>query len=239
MAIHGKNTGIVLGARDVTRWCNEVTSDQSQDTADASCFDEPDGAKVYVLGMRDTKFTYSAREQGTPDSLRKVANDIAATDMHAPFMVGIDRGFHPGRITQMGNVLVAKVGLSAPISDVVQLSGDIQADGAIYAGRTLSAKAPYGASAPGATVDHGVAAASRVQYHVTDNDRNGQAVLTVQHSADGSTWIDYDTLTVAAGTRVGVVHDVETDLLRYVRVNVSLAGSTGSVTVRAAIAGRS
>lgn len=240
MAVHGKNTGIVLGTRDVTRWCNEVSSDQSVDVADASCFDEPEGAKVYVQGLRDTKFSYGAREQGTPDGLRQLEDDIAATDLDAPFMVGLDRGFHPGRIVQMGSVLTAKVSLSAPVGDVVQVSGDLQANGHIYLGRSLALKAAYTASATGAQVDLGSPAdGALIQFYVVENTSDGSTAVTVQHSDDGSTWVDYSTVTVQAGDLLGEARVVEDSIDRYVRVVVAKAGSSGSATIRVAIARRS
>lgn len=234
--IHGKNTGIVIGSFDVTRWCNEVSSDSTIDTAEASCFDEPQGAKVYVMGMRDTTYSYSAREQGTIDSIRQVIGEVA-TQEAAPFLVGIERGFHAGRIAQIGRVLASKLALSSPVADVVSVSGDLQADGAVYSGVVLTKKLPYEASTNGATVDLSTGAIGAIiAYHVVQNSRNGTVTVKVQDSVDGSTWVDYDTMPVPGGAVESAYQDMNVALDRFVRVVVTLAGSTGSATVRVAIA---
>ena len=242
MTQHGKDTGICLGEFDITRWLNEVSGDRSIDAADASCFDEPKGAKVYVAGLNDGTFSWSGREQGkvTDTNVRQTFEGIAALEAGVPFTVGIQRGFHPGRLAEMGNVLVTSANVSAPVSDVVSVSGDLQSDGPIYTGKVLTQKAPYdGAATNGTTVDYLTASVGAlIHYHVTQNTRNGQVTVTVQDSTNGTLWVDVDQFQVAAGEILSEATIVTTGLDRYVRVVVSLAGTTGTATIRVALADR-
>lgn len=240
MTIHGKNTGVVIGPYDVTRYCNEVSSDMSVEVADASCFDEPEGAKVYVAGLTDATFGWGGRQQGTPDGVREAMGDVANLEMSAPFLVGIARGFHAGRIAVMGNVLTSSINLSAPVTDVVSVSGDLQSDGPVENGLLLTKKDAYTATTQGSTIDQVTGGASaRIQYHVVQNSRNGDVTVTVQDSGDGSTWVDYDTFVVAGGSTDALSRVVADAVGRYVRVIVNLAGSSGEATIRVAIAKRS
>lgn len=239
MPLHGKNTGIVIDRYDVTRWCNEVSGDKGFDAIDITNFDAPQGAKEYVGGHADATFSWSGREQGDVDNFRARLEGLAATDAGVPFMVGIEGGFHAGRIVEMGKVLETSLNLSSPVKDVVSISGDLQADGLVELGRVLTTKDPYtAASTNGATVALGAASVgARIFYHSVANSRNGVVTVKVQESVNGTTWVDYDTHQFTTGQVAAVVHDLPASGLdSYVRVVVTLAGTTGSVTLRVAIA---
>jgi hypothetical protein len=240
MPIHGKNTNVALGQYDITRSLKEVSADRSFDTAETTCFDEPGGAKTYVLGGQDATFSWSGIESGKIDSVRSRIGGIADLDLGAPFTVGPDRGFEAGRIAEMGSILSTGINISSPVADVVSSSGDFQADGPIELGKMLTTKADYSAaSVNGASVDLGAPGiGARLHYHVVANGRNGLVTLRVQHSANNSTWVDYDTFTVPAGQLDAISRESTTALQRYARVQVILAGSAGAVTARVAIARR-
>lgn len=238
MAQHGKDTGIALAHFDITRWCNEVSGDRSFDVADASCFDEPQGAKVYVAGQQDATYSYSGREQGTLNSptFRATIEDLAELESGVPFTVGIQRGFHFGRICEMGSVLTTSINTSAPVADVVSVSGDLQSDGPVYTGVVLTKKLPYTATEQGQTATLlGVASSARIHYHVVENTRNGPVTITVQHSSGGGVWVDYNQFIVAAGEVLAAGRTINTPRQAAVRVVVSLGGTSGSATIRVAI----
>lgn len=241
MTQHGKDTGICIAEFDITRWCNEVSGDRTIDAADASCFDEPQGAKVYVAGLNDGTFSWSGREQGKINSptVRATFEGLAELESGVPFTVGIQRGFHPGRTAEMGNVLVTSANVSAPVSDVVSASGELQSDGPISTGKVLTKKLPYTDTENGTSIDLMTPSlGALIHYHVVQNDRNGQVTITVQDSTNGTLWVDVDQFQTAAGEVLAAAHNVTTPLDRYVRVVVSLAGTSGTATIRVALADR-
>jgi hypothetical protein len=240
MPLHGKNTGIVIDGYDITRWCHEVSGDHTIDVAESTGFDSPEGAKEYVPGHNDTTFAWSGREQGQIDNFRSRFGGIALLDAGVPFIVAIAGGFHAGRIAEMGKVLETSINISAPVADVVSASGDLQADGPVDVGYVLTTKDPYATTGAvnGASVPLGAASAgSRIFYHCVQNSRNGLVTVKVQESVNGTTWVDYDTHQFAAGGVGAVIHDLPTTGLdSFVRVVVTLAGTTGTATLRVAIA---
>ncbi|AYD87359.1 minor tail protein [Microbacterium phage ValentiniPuff] len=241
MTIHGKDTGIALAQYDLTRWCNEVSGDQSLEAADASCFDEPQGAKVYVIGLNDSTFSWSGREQGkiNEPGLRAVVDGVAQLEAGVPFTVAVQRGFHPGRIAQMGSVLSTSINLSAPVADVVSVSGDFQSDGPQMLGRILTDKLPYTATKQGQAIDLAAPSLGAVIHvHITQNSRNGQVTVTVQHSDDGLVWVDLDQYIAEEEELASASLAVDAPVDQYVRAVVSLAGTSGTATVRVAIAVR-
>lgn len=240
MAIHGKNTGLVVGPYDVTRFCKEVSSDMSVEVAETTCFDEPEGAKTYTLGLSDATFAFSGRESGTVDSLKNQVGLATASELSSPFTVGVDRGFHVGRVAVMGQIFSTKVAFSSPIADVVDVSGDLQSDGPVGNGLVLSKKTEYTTTGVEASVDQltGSSLGVIMHYHVVQNSRNGNVDVKIQHSANNSTWVDYDTFTVAGGALNSVRRVSATAIDRYVRLSMTLGGSTGTATVRVAIAKR-
>lgn len=239
MAIHGKGTNVALGQYDITRHLNEVSADRSFDTAETTCFDEPGGAKTYVMGSQDATFSWSGRESGTVDSLRNRIGGIADLDLGAPFTVGPDRGFAPGRTAEMGSTLSTSINFSSPVADVVSVSGDFQADGPVEAGVVLSRKAAYTTDDNGPGIDLGSGGSGAlIHYHVTANGRNGGTILRIQHSADGISWVDYDSFTVDGGRTDAVARKTTSSLQSRVRLQVVLAGTAGTITARVAIAKR-
>lgn len=237
MTIHGKDTGIAVAQYDVTRWCNEVSSDMSADTAESTAFDAPQSAKEYVQGHTDATFSWSGREQNTLAGVRQAIGGLADVESSAPFTVALERGFHTGRRAIMGGVLVTKLALSAPVADVVSVSGDLQSDGPTRTGRVLTTKEPYTATTTGPTINLGAAGVEAwLNYHVVKNSRNGQVTVTVQDSVDGSVWVDYHQIVVAAGVVTGQRFHFTDAIGQYVRIVVALAGTTGEAIIRTALA---
>jgi hypothetical protein len=247
VTIHGKNTGVAVANYDLTRWLNQVQSGDSVDLAESSCFDEPEGSKVYVAGLRDGTASWSGRftsEVSPLKNVKDVFDDIDAAGDFIPVTLGVDRGFVRGRACTMGLAYSVKLGVSSPISDVVSVTGDLQAQGGFRAGVILTDKPDVTATTTYSSVDGGAATTlgGFANLHVDARSTyNGNVVVKVQHSTDNAVFTDLITFSsvapgVGSGQRVDLADDAVIN--RYVRVLATLDGTAGAATIRVALSRR-
>jgi hypothetical protein len=247
MPVHGKGTGVAIADYDITRWIDQVSTADAIDVHESSCFDAPGHAKEYVQGMWMASATWSGRfgsEIAPLKNVNAVFEAILAAEIDVPFTIAPGYGFNPGSVCYMGPALATKLSTSSPITNVIAVSGSIDADGGFRYGVVLSSKADLTATPTLASVDNGVATATGGAGHLHVDSRstlNGTLTAVIQHSPDNATWVDLiDFTVVAAATGVGqrIALADGTTIARYVRATITLAGTTGSATVRVALSRR-
>jgi len=229
---HGKNTKIYVDEYDFSAYFNDASSSTSVDTAETSAFGTD--AKTYIAGHTDGTISLGGMFEGTAST---------GTDQHfASSLAGAEQlvilateGHAVGRRAVMMKSENTSYETSSPIGDVVQASVEFQADKGLGHGVILSSGSSLTATGNGTGVDNGASSADGGYGYlsVPVNTRNGNITVKVQHSADDSTYADLATFTVVSGTtltseRVEVA--TGTTVNRYLRVNYTVAGSTGAAT---------
>lgn len=235
MAIHGKATGIILGGYDITSMLNEISTPQMVDTAETTPFGST--AKTYIPGMGDATVSMGGFYEGAADATEDFLDTVAATADAVIVVYG--RALAVGVDCKFGSVLRTSFEVTSPVGDVVSISGAAQASGGLTTGRVLMAKQTVSATPTnGTSADNAVAttAGGKAVLSVTGNTRDGNATVVVQHSTDGTTWVDKGTFTVVpAATLTSEVIALSGTINRYTRVVVTLAGTTGSAIVTVAL----
>jgi hypothetical protein len=131
--------------------------------------------------------------------------------------------------------------VSSPVADVVATSFEGQTTDRIDRGISLCDLAAVTATGNGTAQDNSASTSNggAATLHVTANTRNGNTTFKVQHSADNSTWADLITFSVVGSTTVTSERSTASGTVnRYVRVQHTCAGSTGSITYHANFARR-
>jgi hypothetical protein len=248
MPVHGKDSGVAIGSYELTRFLNEVSSNNEIDLAETSCFQEPGGAKTYTPGMRNGTGSLSGRWAGKPGGAEQVIlgiqqeqDDANNSDGH-PVTFAIDRGFRPGRGATLGPALSTGLSVSSPLADVVSLSGDLQVENGWRTGVILSPEGPQSATPFTSVTDQQAALTqfgASAHLHVVQNSRAAASSVTVQHSSDGTVWVDllvFDS--IPAGTISGQRKTTAAGVTvnRYLRAIATLGGTTGTMTFRVAAA---
>ena len=125
--------------------------------------------------------------------------------------------------------------VSGAIADVVQASAEFQSSEGVEHGVILSSGSAITATGNETGVDNAASSTNGgvAFLSVPTNTRNGNITVKVQQSADNSTFTDLVTFTEITSTqktseRIEVA--AETSVARYLRVNYTVAGSTGSAT---------
>lgn len=235
MAVHGKATGILLGGYDLTPMLNAIGTPSSLDVAEVTPFGST--AKSYIPGVADATVTMGGFYEGTMEATEELLDTVASTG--EVILVSYGRAITVGQTVKFAKVIRSAFEVTGSVSDAVGISGAAQADGGLHTGTVLAAKQAVSTTpVNGSTVDGGASSANggHAALHITANDRDGDVTVTVQHSTDGSVWVDKGTFTVVAtDTLASEVIDLAGTINRYVRAVVTLAGSTGSATVTVAL----
>ena len=230
---HGKNVNVFLDEFDFSTYFNDVSASTSIDTAETSAFGT--SAKTYVVGHRDGTVSLGGMFEGTASTGTDEFFDTALGNATKTQVIVAPEGHSNGA---GAIVLIAddtSYEVSSAIADIVQASAEFQSSEAVEHGVILSSGAAVTATGNGTSVDNGASTANGGAgfLSVPVNTRNGNITVKIQHSADNSTFADLVTFTVVSSTTTTserIVVAAGTTVNRYLRVNFTVAGSTGSAT---------
>lgn len=227
---HGKNTGVLVDAGNLSAFFNEASASQDVETAETTTFGS--SAKTYIVGLKDGTMSISGMFDGDANAVDAQVSATLGTDA-ADFVTVAPDGLTIGNIAFSCQARLTSYEISSPVGDVVSASLSVQADGGIDRGVLLAAVTAVTTSSTGAAQDNsaGTSSGGTAYLHVTANTRTAASTFKVQHSVDNVTWADLATFASVSGTtttaeKVVVVGTVN----RYVRANHAPGGSTGSVT---------
>lgn len=230
---HGKNVNVFLNEFDFSTYFTDVSASTSVDTAETSAFGT--SAKTYIVGHRDGTVSLSGMFEATAVVGTDVFFSTALGSANKVRVLVAPQGNSNGAGAIMLVADDTSYEVSGAIADVVQASAEFQSTDAVEHGRILSSGAAVSTTGNGTGVDNGASSTNGGAgfLSVPVNTRNGNITVKIQHSADNSTFADLVTFTVVSGTtttseRIEVASG--TTVNRYLRVNFTVAGSTGSAT---------
>ena len=230
---HGKNVNVFIDEFDFSTYFNDVSASTTVDTAETSAFGT--SAKTYVVGHRDGTVSLSGMFEGTASTGTDEFFDNALGNATKALVIVAPEGHSNGAGAIMLEADDTSYEVSSAIADIVQASAEFQSTDAVEHGKILSSGSTVTATGNGTAVDNGASTTNGGAgfLSVPVNTRNGNITVKIQHSADNSTFADLVTFTVVSSTtktseRVEVASG--TTVNRYLRVNYTVAGSTGSAT---------
>lgn len=233
--VHGKGTGLLFGAYDMTRQFREFGVSSSTEAADATMFGAE--GKEYVAGLTDSTVSAKGKYVGSSTAAQELFEDAQGQDAPVAFLVAWG-GWRAGNRVRTGTLLAGGFDVTGSTSGIVATSCNLQSDGPMRAGVLLRDLTPLTDTTSGPTVDAGVASEDgQVQLHVLSNTRDSISTATFQHSTDGSTWADLATFTtIPAGGTTSEVVALAGTVGRYTRLLVTLAAGTGQLVATASLA---
>lgn len=236
---HGKDSKVLVGAYDISSYLNEFSYSQTLETAETTAYG--DNAKKYLTGQNDGTISFSGMFESSTDAVADVFEDIIANDTTAVITLAYDGGLTIGRKAGLAQAKQTSYDITAPVADVVSLSGEFQVTGGIRQGVLLAAATSHTTTTNTASVDGSASSSNgaKANLHVTANTMDAGTVIKVQHSADDSTWADLITFTtVSSGSVTSETSSASGTVNRYLRASTTPAGS-GSITYTLSIARRS
>jgi len=237
---HGRNTDVLLGSYDISAYLNEATPSMSIDTAETSAFGS--SAKTYIVGQNDATVSLGGMFDGDATAVNAVFEDIISNDLTPAFTIAYDNGVGVGNNCSLGTAKQTSYEISAPVGDVVSVTGEFQVTGGIRQGVLLNDGTALSATTNGTSVDNSAATAigAVANLHVIANSRSTATTIKVQHSTDNSTWVDLITFTSVSASTItneNIAAGVLT-IRRYLRAQTTLTAGTGSITPIVSIARR-
>lgn len=242
--VHGKNAALIHGSIDLSPWVRDAKAEAKIDTGDTSHFGS--NAKTYLLGQNDGTFSFSGMydgnklvQQGVTGINEYMAGVIASEQaggtpvpvLLAPYGIGIGNSAIGGLAKQ------TSYGISLVISDIEQITADIQLTNGFVAGSFLSSLNPISASTNFASVDDVASSplGAFLTLHILSNGSSGSGTYKIQHSTDNTVWVDLYTFTAVPATTLTAQSATVTGTVnRYVRLAATLSG-TGAVSVTASL----
>lgn len=237
---HGKNTAVLVDKYNVSTYLNEVSSSMSIETADTTTFGT--SAKTYISGQNDATISFSGLYDGAANAIAEIFEAIISNDSTPPITICADGGLAVGNKATLAQAKQTSYEISAPVADIVSLSGEFQVTGGLRGGVLLAANTAHTTSTSGSSVDGAASSAlgARANLHVTANTRTDTTVIKVQHSADNSTWADLITFTtVGATTLTSETATASGTINRYLRATTTISAGTGSITYTLSLSRRS
>jgi len=230
---HGKNINVFIDQYDFSTYFNDVSATNSVDTAETSAFGT--SAKTYVVGHRDGTVSLGGMFESTASTgTDQYFASVLGSATKQKVIVAVE-GHSNGTGAIMLQADDTSYEVSSAIADIVQASAEFQSTNAVEHGKILSSGSAVTATGNGTAVDNGASTANGGAGYlsVPVNTRNGNITVKIQHSADNSTYADLVTFTTVTSTsktseRIEVASG--TTVNRYLRVNYTVAGSTGSAT---------
>ena len=233
--LSGKNAKVLSDVTDLSAYLNAVDTTQDAQLLETTTFGAT--GKTYRMGFKNGTASLKGFWDGA----------VAAVDAVLAAALGSAGGeivtIAPDGLT-VGNRLylllsrLTKYSVSTPVDGVVAITADMQADGGIDYGVSLHALAAETATGSGASVDNAASSANGgvAHLHVSAVTAVGGDTLdvVVQHSTNGSTWVDLITFaqltTATTKERLTVAGTVN----RYVRASWTKGGA-GSPSYTVAI----
>lgn len=241
---HGKATGVYLAGFNASKYLNSAEISREIETAETTGF-ESEG-KTYIAGLSDGTISVSGLYDGSKDAIDDIFEGLIAAGDAYPASIFFDGGVAIGRAASIARVQQTSKGVTSGIGDVVACSGEMQADGGVWTGKCLHAKAPVqSATITAQSVDWGAKAGGApalsskgvAHIHAFGNTRTTGTNVKVQFSADGSVWADAASYTIPAGQDEGIAIDTTLQNQRYARAVIAPGSSgTGTATIIVAFA---
>jgi len=235
---HGKNVNVFVNEYDFSTYFNDVSASSMVETAEVSAFGS--SAKEYIVGLTDGTVSLSGMFDGTATGTDVVFSAVLGSTTKQNVIVA-PSGHSNGASAIMLEADDTSYEVSGAVADVVQTSAEFQSSDGVEHGKILSSGSAISATGSGTSVDNAASSANGGVGFVSvpTNTRNGNITVKVQQSADNSTFTDLITFTVVSSTQKTFQRvEVTGTVARYLRVNYTVAGSTGSATPVVAFARR-
>jgi len=246
---HGKGTVVLSNQYDLSGYLNSLTHTNAVEIPETTTFGSTD--RSYITGHTDGSVSFEGLFDGTTngttvgataDGVDKILSDALGSDTARVMSVAGD-GAAIGRRAVLVNAKSTSYEVTSPLTDVVAISGEAVADSGLDYGVWLAGNTSVSTTLNATSVDNAALSTNGgvAHLHVTANTRNGTTVAKVQSSADNSTWADlvtFATISTTTVTSERVVVAAGTSVPRYLRAQVTPAGSTGALTVSIAFSRR-
>lgn len=246
--VHGQGLRVLLDEKDLSPFLRTINVSGSAETADVTVFDSGCD-REFISGLGDATFSFDglfAASTPGPDDIVEFLDDALGGSTKHVLTVDYERS--TGGRTAMLTADNTSYDISTPIDDVVSVAVDAQASSGYAGGVLLLPLTTHtstddlngsGVLTPGTTTAGGTTSGGVAHFHVTDLNSTGDAVLSVQHSTSGSTWVAISGLASTQSGGAGFERLATTGTIKeQTRANVNPSSSLDTITASVAFTRR-
>lgn len=219
---HGKNALVLMDGRNMSEFFSTATTSGSADTAEVTTFGA--SSKAYIPGVKDATVSVEGYFAGGVDEVDQTLGAVTGGD-------GVWTVVFGDALGARGNAS-AVVGTSYEIGAEVGGAVSVSAEGQSTTGTdgvvVLHALAAETSTGTGTQVDGTAATANGSACYLHVSELSGTLTVKVQHSADGSVWVDLATFSPSgvSGARAATTGTVN----RYLRASWTISGTSPSAS---------
>jgi hypothetical protein len=232
--VHGKNTKVLFAnptvnaCYDLSPYFNDVSLTNAIEATEVTTFNTA-GVKSYIPGLRDGSITMSGFYDGTTSGLDAIFAAALSNTVDEAVVVFPQGGATQNERCYMAQGIQTKYDLKSPVAGVVAADAEIQADKGVWSGRgqlfTTSGNGSTNSfDGLGSTTNGGLVVIGVLSL-------TGTLSITLQHSQDGSTWVNATSALTTVGTEIVNTAALPTTLYRYTRLNWTLSGANASANI--------
>jgi len=231
---HGSKAVVYMNGGDISSYLDDAQVSANVDSAETTTFGKT--AKTYIPGLEDATLSLSGKYDGSAAAIDALISAlIRQPDQQFLWLPGGD-GFGNHAFAVQG--ALTKYDVHAPVSDVVSVAMDAQADGGADTSLVLIPQTVENAVNNGAAIDNLAGTTNGLNGYLHCKAITGTPACTVkiQHSTDNITFTDLITFasitTALTAQRLSVAGTVN----RYLRAAVTAIGGASSVSIIVAAA---
>lgn len=238
-ALHGRSTGVVVQEHDLSKFFKSISIDGDAELLETTTFTAP--ARQYIIGYTDGKVNaegifgskdpaVSADPQEVDDVLQPALGNEASEQLVVVAQEGLSAF---GKSVSFLRSKPIKYSVVSPVSGVISVMSEMQADGGVQVGALLAEKVARTVTGNSAAFDLGAASTNGfvAQLHAFAVGTTTSVIVTLEDSTDGATgWAQFGAFT--ARTSPGAQRiEVGGVVRRYVRAKWTFTGTNGATLI--------
>jgi hypothetical protein len=237
MAIHARNTRVLLNGYDASTWANSVSTEDNDEASDCTTFSSG-GYKEYVDGFTEGSLSIGGVvELGAGLGLEQLAamrGNAGTNSLATVLPQGITHGLQA--LVFSGPNTAGNTGFQ--VADVATMDVEIKPSGGYGLGKTLQAWTELTADGNGTELDNTVATTNGALFalHVVATEGvDPSTAITIEHSVDGVTWVQIAAFAAVTEGNVYELKAVSGTINRRLRVVRNLGADTDSIELHVAV----
>jgi len=232
--LHGKNTRVLFSnpavnlGYDLSQYFNDAAVSRSLEASEVTTF-QTSGVKSFVTGLGTGTIALSGFYDGTSSGIDSIISTAISNTANEAILVFPAGGTAQNDRCYMAQGIETKYDLKSPVSGVVSIDAEVQADGGVWNGFGQFFTTTTSGST---TVLDGKSPSTRGGLFVIGVlSLTGTLSVTLQHSADNSTWVNATSAVTGVGTSVVSTASLPSTIYRYTRLNWTLTGTNATSNI--------
>lgn len=228
---------LLVGDAHLSCFLTQVGQDVSVDAQETTVL--CDEAKTYLPTLVDGSLSLSGLFDGTPRGIHDMLKAKKGLHDAEPYTFA-PAGLQAGQPVDMAQMLQMSYQVGAAVAGIVQVTAGGQVTGEVEQGAALVAPEPRTETGTGTAVDQTDAssAGGLIHLHVTAVEGTDPTLtVAVQHSVDGTTWVDLHVLPEQEDVGA-LAAEVSGTVNRHLRAVWTVGGTNPSFTFAVAFARR-